>query len=183
MHGVQQRKTCRHQSFLRWLQRWSGRDVIRLLISALNLQKLPNFYETLSGQVNSGVFNCYEQTVVSAIGQKFHSECFICFECHKPIRSGLFHLENGEPYCDAGMMLLQVVISSLIWYTCFCLFHLSFELFQYTGLKHGGRPAFDLLYHCIFWYSELICWPAFTKLLSVFSGRCLMYQLFYFFFS
>jgi len=58
------------------------------------------------------VFNCYEQTVVSAIGQKFHSECFICFHCHKPILRGLFHLENGEPYCDAGMIELQVVIAS-----------------------------------------------------------------------
>jgi len=41
---------------------------------------------------------------VSAIGQKFHTECFTCFQCHRPIRSGLFHLENGEPYCDEGMM-------------------------------------------------------------------------------
>jgi len=50
------------------------------------------------------VFNCNEQTIVSAISQKFHVECFTCFQCHKPIRSGLFHLENGEPYCDEGMM-------------------------------------------------------------------------------
>lgn len=49
---------------------------------------------------------------MSAIGQKFHTECFTCFQCHRPIRSGLFHLENGEPYCDEGMMKSQVVIAS-----------------------------------------------------------------------
>ena len=55
-------------------------------------------------QVDSAVFNCYEQTVVSAMGQKFHPECFSCVHCHKPFRNGLFYLENGEPYCDEGMM-------------------------------------------------------------------------------
>ena len=53
---------------------------------------------------------------MSAIGQKFHAECFTCFQCHRPICSGLFHLENGEPYCDEGMLDLQ--LASLICYRC-----------------------------------------------------------------
>jgi len=49
---------------------------------------------------------------VSAIGQKFHAECFTCFHCHKQIRSGLFRLENGEPYCDAGIVEFRGIIAS-----------------------------------------------------------------------
>jgi len=77
-----------------------------------SLLNLPELSE--QPRVNADVFNCYEQTVVSAMGQKFHAECFTCFQCHKPICSGLFHLENGEPYCDAGMMESQVVQASLL---------------------------------------------------------------------
>jgi len=84
--------------------------------------------------------NCYEQTVVSAMGQKFHPECFTCFQCQKPIRSGLFHLENGQPYCDAGMLKMQVVIASQLDVLLMLLrlifkraYHFGFS-FQYTGL-------------------------------------------------
>ena len=56
---------------------------------------------------------------MSAIGQKFHTECFTCFQCHRPIRSGLFHLENGEPYCDEGMMELRwSLLTGLVYYWC-----------------------------------------------------------------
>jgi len=69
---------------------------------------------------------------VSAIGQKFHVECFTCFHCHKPIHSGLFHLESGNPYCDEGMVEIedhckQLDIRILLW--SYKLISCSFWLF------------------------------------------------------
>jgi LIM domain len=49
----------------------------------------------------------YHQTVVSALQQRFHLDCFLCFHCKRPIANGLFHLEQGEPYCDEGMKYYQ----------------------------------------------------------------------------
>jgi len=92
---------------------------------------------------------------VSAISQKFHVECFTCFQCHKPIRSGLFHLENGEPYCDEGMIDVQAsllsvsykLISAFTLAVHFC--HLSVVVLSWF-LVYSIIDVIDLHY-VVFW--------------------------------
>ncbi|XP_053559422.1 PDZ and LIM domain protein 5 isoform X4 [Bombina bombina] len=38
--------------------------------------------------------------VINALKQAWHVSCFVCVACNKPIRNGVFHLEDGEPYCE-----------------------------------------------------------------------------------
>ncbi|XP_041435387.1 PDZ and LIM domain 5 L homeolog isoform X3 [Xenopus laevis] len=38
--------------------------------------------------------------VINALKQTWHVSCFVCVACHNPIRNSVFHLEDGEPYCE-----------------------------------------------------------------------------------
>ncbi|XP_054996561.1 PDZ and LIM domain protein 5 isoform X2 [Sorex araneus] len=38
--------------------------------------------------------------VINALKQTWHVSCFVCVSCGKPIRNNVFHLEDGEPYCE-----------------------------------------------------------------------------------
>ncbi|XP_058151356.1 PDZ and LIM domain protein 5 isoform X9 [Dasypus novemcinctus] len=38
--------------------------------------------------------------VINALKQTWHVSCFVCIACGKPIRNNVFHLEDGEPYCE-----------------------------------------------------------------------------------
>ncbi|XP_066568325.1 PDZ and LIM domain protein 5 isoform X3 [Amia ocellicauda] len=38
--------------------------------------------------------------VINALKQTWHVYCFLCASCQKPIRNNVFHLEDGEPYCE-----------------------------------------------------------------------------------
>ncbi|XP_077789969.1 PDZ and LIM domain protein 5 isoform X3 [Podarcis muralis] len=38
--------------------------------------------------------------VINALKQTWHVSCFVCVACHKPIRNNVFHLEDGDPYCE-----------------------------------------------------------------------------------
>ncbi|XP_029453487.1 PDZ and LIM domain protein 5 isoform X6 [Rhinatrema bivittatum] len=38
--------------------------------------------------------------VINALKQTWHVACFVCVACHKPIRNNVFHLEDGDPYCE-----------------------------------------------------------------------------------
>ncbi|XP_001164445.2 PDZ and LIM domain protein 5 isoform X12 [Pan troglodytes] len=38
--------------------------------------------------------------VINALKQTWHVSCFVCVACGKPIRNNVFHLEDGEPYCE-----------------------------------------------------------------------------------
>ncbi|XP_051783705.1 PDZ and LIM domain protein 5a isoform X1 [Erpetoichthys calabaricus] len=38
--------------------------------------------------------------VINALKQTWHVYCFLCAACHQPIRNNVFHLEDGEPYCE-----------------------------------------------------------------------------------
>uniref|UniRef100_A0A3B3T860 PDZ and LIM domain 5a n=1 Tax=Paramormyrops kingsleyae TaxID=1676925 RepID=A0A3B3T860_9TELE len=39
--------------------------------------------------------------VINALKQAWHVHCFLCASCQQPIRNNTFHLEDGEPYCEA----------------------------------------------------------------------------------
>uniref|UniRef100_A0A8C0W1N5 PDZ and LIM domain protein 5 n=1 Tax=Castor canadensis TaxID=51338 RepID=A0A8C0W1N5_CASCN len=58
--------------------------------------------------------------VINALKQTWHVSCFVCVACGKPIRNNVFHLEDGEPYCEteAGDMFLEAL--GYTWHdTCF----------------------------------------------------------------
>ncbi|XP_018609320.1 PDZ and LIM domain protein 5b isoform X1 [Scleropages formosus] len=38
--------------------------------------------------------------VINALKQTWHVYCFLCASCQQPIRNNIFHLEDGEPYCE-----------------------------------------------------------------------------------
>ncbi|XP_021102412.1 LIM domain-binding protein 3 isoform X1 [Heterocephalus glaber] len=38
--------------------------------------------------------------VMHALRQTWHTTCFVCAACKKPFGNNLFHMEDGEPYCE-----------------------------------------------------------------------------------
>ncbi|XP_068088541.1 PDZ and LIM domain protein 5 isoform X2 [Hyperolius riggenbachi] len=38
--------------------------------------------------------------VINALKKTWHVSCFVCVVCHMPIRNSVFHLEDGDPYCE-----------------------------------------------------------------------------------
>ncbi|XP_069834438.1 PDZ and LIM domain protein 5 isoform X3 [Dendropsophus ebraccatus] len=38
--------------------------------------------------------------VINALKQTWHVSCFVCVACQTPIRNSVFHLEDGDPYCE-----------------------------------------------------------------------------------
>ncbi|KAM8940152.1 PDZ and LIM domain protein 5 isoform 1-T1 [Pelodytes ibericus] len=38
--------------------------------------------------------------VINALKQTWHVSCFVCVTCNTPIRNSVFHLEDGDPYCE-----------------------------------------------------------------------------------
>ncbi|XP_058047961.1 PDZ and LIM domain protein 5 isoform X3 [Ahaetulla prasina] len=44
--------------------------------------------------------------VINALKQTWHVSCFVCVACHKPIRNNIFHLEDGDPYCETDFYTL-----------------------------------------------------------------------------
>ncbi|XP_075207151.1 PDZ and LIM domain protein 5 isoform X1 [Anomaloglossus baeobatrachus] len=38
--------------------------------------------------------------VINALKQTWHVSCFVCVVCQTPIRNSVFHLEDGDPYCE-----------------------------------------------------------------------------------
>ncbi|XP_061491011.1 LIM domain-binding protein 3 isoform X2 [Rhineura floridana] len=38
--------------------------------------------------------------VMHALRQTWHTNCFVCAACRKPFGNSLFHMEDGEPYCE-----------------------------------------------------------------------------------
>ena len=39
-------------------------------------------------------------TVVKALSAEWHTDCFTCAHCGKSIAGGMFHVEDGKPYCE-----------------------------------------------------------------------------------
>ncbi|XP_068596997.1 LIM domain-binding protein 3-like isoform X1 [Brachionichthys hirsutus] len=65
--------------------------------------------------------NCYEEffaptcarcstkvmgEVMHALRQTWHTTCFVCASCGKPFGNSLFHMEDGEPYCEKDYVAL-----------------------------------------------------------------------------
>ncbi|XP_067413307.1 PDZ and LIM domain protein 5 isoform X13 [Emydura macquarii macquarii] len=44
--------------------------------------------------------------VINALKQTWHISCFVCVACHNPIRNNVFHLEDGDPYCETDYYAL-----------------------------------------------------------------------------
>ncbi|XP_014799765.1 PREDICTED: PDZ and LIM domain protein 5-like isoform X4 [Calidris pugnax] len=44
--------------------------------------------------------------VINALKQTWHVSCFVCVACHNPIRNNIFHLEDGDPYCETDYYAL-----------------------------------------------------------------------------
>ncbi|XP_043912528.1 LIM domain-binding protein 3 isoform X2 [Protopterus annectens] len=44
--------------------------------------------------------------VMHALRQTWHTTCFVCAACHKPFGNSLFHMEDGEPYCEKDYVAL-----------------------------------------------------------------------------
>ncbi|XP_023619489.1 LIM domain-binding protein 3 isoform X1 [Myotis lucifugus] len=44
--------------------------------------------------------------VMHALRQTWHTSCFICAACKKPFGNSLFHMEDGEPYCEKDYITL-----------------------------------------------------------------------------
>ncbi|XP_069096706.1 LIM domain-binding protein 3 isoform X6 [Pleurodeles waltl] len=44
--------------------------------------------------------------VMHALRQTWHTHCFVCAACRKPFGNSLFHMEDGEPYCEKDYITL-----------------------------------------------------------------------------
>nr|XP_023658984.1 PDZ and LIM domain protein 7-like isoform X8 [Paramormyrops kingsleyae] len=44
--------------------------------------------------------------VMHALRQTWHTNCFVCAACGKPFGNSLFHMEDGEPYCEKDYVVL-----------------------------------------------------------------------------
>ncbi|XP_054613398.1 PDZ and LIM domain protein 5b isoform X2 [Dunckerocampus dactyliophorus] len=38
--------------------------------------------------------------IMNALKQTWHVSCFVCVACQQPIRGNMFHMEDGQPYCE-----------------------------------------------------------------------------------
>ncbi|XP_030292138.1 PDZ and LIM domain protein 5b isoform X3 [Sparus aurata] len=38
--------------------------------------------------------------VMNALKQTWHVTCFVCVACQQPIKGNMFHMEDGQPYCE-----------------------------------------------------------------------------------
>lgn len=38
--------------------------------------------------------------VMNALKQTWHMSCFVCVACQQPIGNSMFHMEDGQPYCE-----------------------------------------------------------------------------------
>uniref|UniRef100_UPI00398E8DAD PDZ and LIM domain protein 5-like isoform X3 n=1 Tax=Pristiophorus japonicus TaxID=55135 RepID=UPI00398E8DAD len=38
--------------------------------------------------------------IINALKQTWHVSCFVCVACMQPIRNNVFHMEDGDPYCE-----------------------------------------------------------------------------------
>ncbi|XP_044029163.1 PDZ and LIM domain protein 5b isoform X4 [Siniperca chuatsi] len=38
--------------------------------------------------------------VMNALKQTWHVSCFVCAACQHPIKGNMFHMEDGQPYCE-----------------------------------------------------------------------------------
>lgn len=70
-----------------------------------------------------------------ALRQTWHTTCFVCAACGKPFGNSLFHMEDGEPYCEKGMRTTR---KYAVWFRSGIeYFHLSFYVTRlHQSLQH-----------------------------------------------
>ncbi|XP_047407988.1 LIM domain-binding protein 3 isoform X3 [Sciurus carolinensis] len=54
------------------------------------------FFAPLCAKCNNKIMG----EVMHALRQTWHTTCFVCAACKKPFGNSLFHMEDGEPYCE-----------------------------------------------------------------------------------
>ncbi|XP_038205495.1 LIM domain-binding protein 3 isoform X3 [Arvicola amphibius] len=54
------------------------------------------FFAPLCAKCNTKIMG----EVMRALRQTWHTTCFVCAACKKPFGNSLFHMEDGEPYCE-----------------------------------------------------------------------------------
>ncbi|XP_059130129.1 LIM domain-binding protein 3 isoform X4 [Peromyscus eremicus] len=54
------------------------------------------FFAPLCAKCNTKIMG----EVMHALRQTWHTTCFVCAACKKPFGNSLFHMEDGEPYCE-----------------------------------------------------------------------------------
>uniref|UniRef100_A0A5F9D453 LIM domain binding 3 n=1 Tax=Oryctolagus cuniculus TaxID=9986 RepID=A0A5F9D453_RABIT len=54
------------------------------------------FFAPLCAKCNAKIMG----EVMHALRQTWHTTCFVCAACKKPFGNSLFHMEDGEPYCE-----------------------------------------------------------------------------------
>ncbi|CAO2637900.1 LIM domain-binding protein 3 [Lemmus lemmus] len=54
------------------------------------------FFAPLCAKCNTKIMG----EVMRALRQTWHPTCFVCAACKKPFGNSLFHMEDGEPYCE-----------------------------------------------------------------------------------
>ncbi|KAK5612386.1 hypothetical protein CRENBAI_007003 [Crenichthys baileyi] len=76
------------------------------LCSACNSVIRGPFLVALGRSWHPEEFNCHychvslADEVMHALRQTWHTTCFVCAACGKPFGNSLFHMEDGEPYCE-----------------------------------------------------------------------------------
>lgn len=90
------------------------------LIQELNVQNISALYLFLSRQLQC-MLVCWRflfvlQEVMHALRQTWHTSCFVCAACKKPFGNSLFHMEDGEPYCEKGMANGTLLLSNHVLY-------------------------------------------------------------------
>nr|XP_004658069.2 LIM domain-binding protein 3 isoform X4 [Jaculus jaculus] len=54
------------------------------------------FFAPLCAKCNTKIMG----EVMHALRQTWHTTCFVCAACKQPFGNSLFHMEDGEPYCE-----------------------------------------------------------------------------------
>lgn len=97
---------------------------------------------------------CPKQEVMHALRQTWHTTCFVCASCGKPFGNSLFHMEDGEPYCEKGSVRMKSLLYKTFLVVKFrCLFNcfgqpscsaVAVRTYPYWTLVKGSAKGFIL---------------------------------------
>uniref|UniRef100_A0A8C0GAR6 Transforming growth factor beta 1 induced transcript 1 n=1 Tax=Chelonoidis abingdonii TaxID=106734 RepID=A0A8C0GAR6_CHEAB len=110
--------------------------------------------------------------VVTALGNTWHPEHFVCTHCQKEMGGSNFFEKDGAPYCERDYFqlfsprcgLCNEPILDVSWPHCA---HLCYAPFlQGSFFEHGGRPFCETHYHK---QRGSLCWGCEKPI----AGRCI----------
>lgn len=70
-----------------------------------------------------------------AMGNLYHTNCFICCSCGRALRGKAFYNVHGKVYCEEDYM-----VSNQSWRVCEFMFHVS-HMFQYSGFQQTAEKC------------------------------------------